>query len=276
MTASAEQGGATTQAARPSTPQAGEVQDAKAGGGKKVVVLGVLAVIALAGTGYWLYERQFEDTDDAQIDANISNISPRVSGTITAVHVVENQRVKAGDVLAEIDPSDLQVAVEARRRRRSRKPRRQLKVEDPSVSITETTNKTTVATSGSDIASARSAVEQQEKSVAQIAAQLTQAEANDKNVQLEKARAKTAHRSKGHRTGRVRPSRVRGRCLGGQRGRAPSGAGGGQGGDRREAGAAKLDAEPPRRSQGQLAAPGGDAPGVGAVADGEPQVGASA
>src|SRR5215813_6661125 len=74
------------------------------------IVAGVL-LVAGGSTGYWLYGRQFEDTDDAQIDGNISNVSPRIAGTVKSVLVVENQRVSEGDVLAEIDPADLEVAV---------------------------------------------------------------------------------------------------------------------------------------------------------------------
>jgi membrane fusion protein, multidrug efflux system len=62
-------------------------------------------------------------------------------------------------------------------------------VEDPSVSITEMSNRTTVATSGADIASAHAALAQSKKSLDQLAAQLVQAQANNKDAQVEKARA---------------------------------------------------------------------------------------
>jgi len=67
-------------------------------------------LVALAAVIYWLYARHFEETDDAQIDGNISNIGPRVSGTVTNVFVLDNQLVKAGDPLLEIDPTALRVA----------------------------------------------------------------------------------------------------------------------------------------------------------------------
>jgi len=184
MTASA-----AATASRPPPPAEAVVAPAKTGGRKRVIIASVLAAVAIGVTAYWLYVRQFEETDDAQIDANISNISPRVSGTITAVNVIENQHVNTGDVLAEIDPSDLKVAVELAKAQVAEADA-QLKVEDPSVSITEMTNKTTVATSGSDLASAEAALAQAKKSVDQLAAQLAQAQANDKNVQLERQRAK--------------------------------------------------------------------------------------
>src|SRR5262249_53597993 len=69
------------------------------------------ALIALGRAAYWLYARQFEETDDAQIDGNISNGTPRIGGTLKSVFVVENQRVTPGDLPAKIDPADLEVAV---------------------------------------------------------------------------------------------------------------------------------------------------------------------
>src|SRR5580704_9439770 len=70
------------------------------------IIGGVLVAVAAAGA-YWFHARQFEETDDAQVDGTISNISPRITGTVTAVYVLENQTVKQGDVIADIDPTDL-------------------------------------------------------------------------------------------------------------------------------------------------------------------------
>src|SRR5256885_6799790 len=70
----------------------------------RLIILAGVAVVALAGIGYWLYARQFEKTDDAQIDGDISNLSPRVAGTVAAVYVVEGQRVAAGPLPAQLDP----------------------------------------------------------------------------------------------------------------------------------------------------------------------------
>jgi membrane fusion protein (multidrug efflux system) len=78
---------------------------------RKVGVAAGILVLLIGSLAYWLYWRQFEDTDDAQIEADISHISARVPGTVTAVHVVDNQVVKAGDVLVQLDTSDLVVAL---------------------------------------------------------------------------------------------------------------------------------------------------------------------
>jgi membrane fusion protein, multidrug efflux system len=77
----------------------------------------LLVVLVLAGVGTWLwhYYSTRESTDDAQIDGHINPISARVDGTVIAVNVNDNQVVKAGDVLVQIDPRDYQVAVDKAR-----------------------------------------------------------------------------------------------------------------------------------------------------------------
>ena len=71
-------------------------------------VLGGVALVGLIVAGIFLYMRaqHFESTDDAFIDAHIVPISPKVAGQVTAVHVNDNQLVKAGDLLVEVDSRD--------------------------------------------------------------------------------------------------------------------------------------------------------------------------
>src|SRR5882762_4904652 len=66
----------------------------------------VLVIVAIVGIRYWLYARSHESTDDAFIDGHIIQISPKVSGYIARVYVTDNQQVKAGDLLAELDARD--------------------------------------------------------------------------------------------------------------------------------------------------------------------------
>jgi membrane fusion protein (multidrug efflux system) len=73
-----------------------------------LVILIVLLVGGAVGTGYWLYARQWEDTDDAFIDGNVIPVGTKVAGIVATVQVNDNQAVSAGDVLANIDPRDLQ------------------------------------------------------------------------------------------------------------------------------------------------------------------------
>src|ERR1041384_8472895 len=78
---------------------------------RRVIIGGALAVAALVAFFWWLHARHFEDTDDAQIDGNLTAVSSRVPGTVTAVRVDDNQQVNQGDLLVELDPADLQVAL---------------------------------------------------------------------------------------------------------------------------------------------------------------------
>jgi membrane fusion protein, multidrug efflux system len=75
----------------------------------------VLTPIVLIVAGYFVYERYFanrESTDDAQIDGHINPVAAKVSGTVVSINVKDNQVVKAGDVIVQIDPRDYRVALE--------------------------------------------------------------------------------------------------------------------------------------------------------------------
>jgi membrane fusion protein (multidrug efflux system) len=77
-----------------------------------IVGIAVLAV-ALLLTGYWLLiGSRYESTDDAYVGASSAQISAQVPGLIAAVPIAETQTVHRGDVLARIDPSDAEIAVE--------------------------------------------------------------------------------------------------------------------------------------------------------------------
>jgi membrane fusion protein (multidrug efflux system) len=155
---------------------------------RRFVAIGAAVAIAGAGAIYWTHSRHFEATDDAQIDGTISNVSPRISGHVMSVYVVENQSVKQGDVLADIDPTDLQIALDQARAQVA-VAQAQLEAEDPSVPITLSSNESALASAGSDVAAAQAALSAAHNEVEQLTAQLAQAEANDRTAQLEKERS---------------------------------------------------------------------------------------
>ncbi len=154
---------------------------------RRPVIFLVFGLLAVAIGIYWLYARQFEDTDDAQIDANISNIGPRVAGTVTNVFVVENQSVKSGDPLLEIDPTDLNVAV-AQAKAAVAQAEAQLQAEDPTVSITETSNTAAVAGASSEILSATASLTAAQKDVEQLTARVVSAEGTAHLAEIERKR----------------------------------------------------------------------------------------
>ncbi len=65
----------------------------------------------MGGLFWWLHARQFETTDDAFIDAHIVPVGPKVAGLVARVLVDDNQPVNAGDLLAQIDPRDFDIAL---------------------------------------------------------------------------------------------------------------------------------------------------------------------
>lgn len=76
---------------------------------KRPVFWIVLLVLIVVGGGggllYWLDARQYESTDNAFVDAHIVRVAPQVAGTLVRVAQQDNRRVKAGALLAEIEPS---------------------------------------------------------------------------------------------------------------------------------------------------------------------------
>jgi membrane fusion protein, multidrug efflux system len=70
-------------------------------------------VVAVLGLVAWLWiTAGRETTDDAQVDAHVTQIAARVGGIVLRVHVEDNRPVDAGATLVEIDPRDYQVAVD--------------------------------------------------------------------------------------------------------------------------------------------------------------------
>src|SRR6476661_6801643 len=76
----------------------------------------ILAVLIIGGGSFgiksYLHGQSHEETDDAQIEASISPVIPRISGYITEIKVQDNQLVKKGDTLMILDNRDLVIKVE--------------------------------------------------------------------------------------------------------------------------------------------------------------------
>lgn len=76
-------------------------------GKKPLIILAVVVVIMLiVGFWFWFTTRNLETTDDAFTEGDAVTIAPKASGYVVKLLVKDNQRVKKGDLLVEIDPSD--------------------------------------------------------------------------------------------------------------------------------------------------------------------------
>ena len=77
-------------------------------------IVALISIVLIIG-GYFIYQNYFayrESTDDAQIDGHINPVAAKVSGHVVSINVKDNQFVKAGTVIVQIDPRDYLVALE--------------------------------------------------------------------------------------------------------------------------------------------------------------------
>ena len=72
------------------------------------LILAGLALVALIiwGISYFIYSSHHESTDDAFVEGHAVRVSPRTAGQVLRVYVRDNQLVKAGTLLLELDPRD--------------------------------------------------------------------------------------------------------------------------------------------------------------------------
>jgi membrane fusion protein, multidrug efflux system len=146
-----------------------------------------LVIAAIGGLLYWLHARHYEDTDDAQIDGNLSPIGTRVDGTVVKVYVQNNQMVKVGDPLVDLDPRDIQVKLDQVQAQLAQ-ARSQLAGERPNVPITEVENSTNILSARADVASDEAAVAAAERDRDQAEAQVLQQDAANARAQSDLGR----------------------------------------------------------------------------------------
>lgn len=87
---------------------------AKNSRGRSLWIITILLLLALLAYGwYWAtYLRHVERTDDAYVAGNVVQITPQVGGTIIAINADDTERVKAGDIVIELDKSDAKLALD--------------------------------------------------------------------------------------------------------------------------------------------------------------------
>ncbi|MFO1090395.1 MAG: HlyD family secretion protein [Hyphomicrobiales bacterium] len=76
------------------------------------VLLAVVSAGGYFGHDWWVNGRYLVSTDDAYVRADITVLASKVTGYVQSMNVTDNQRVKAGDLIAVIDPGDYRIAVD--------------------------------------------------------------------------------------------------------------------------------------------------------------------
>jgi len=79
---------------------------------RRIALITLLAVVVVGAGGMYFHYRNRVTTDDAQVDGHLVPISCKVYGSVDQILVDDNQPVKAGDLLVQIDPRDLQSKVD--------------------------------------------------------------------------------------------------------------------------------------------------------------------
>jgi membrane fusion protein (multidrug efflux system) len=128
-----------------------------------------LGVLAIAVATVWFVHGRLtadqEDTDDAQVEADVVPIAARTGGAILRLAIVENQAVHAGDVLIEIDPAEATAHVQAAEAELAT-ARAQATQADAQADLTERTASATLHTARAGVSSAVDAVHSADAQVA--------------------------------------------------------------------------------------------------------------
>src|SRR6202035_1559262 len=182
---------------RPAERLAGKQNDAGAsdenGQGRRntLVFASILGILVLCGViGFWLYSRTYESTDEAQVDGHVNGITARIDGVIKAIYVEENQSIQAGQLIAEMDPRDYQVALE-QTQAQFLKAQADLRAENPNIPITQSSSQTNVSTSQSEVLNAEASVAAAERDQAAALSRLQETEANNAKAQSDVGRYKS-------------------------------------------------------------------------------------
>jgi membrane fusion protein (multidrug efflux system) len=142
------------------------------------LIAAVILLLAGAAIGikYWVHARSHESTDDAFIDAHVTPVSPKVSGSVATVHVKANQQVKKGDLLIEIDPRDYQARLDQAKAALAAGEAR-LKEAQTGVELTRANSRASVQQASGTVQQARAGVEASRAQAAAERTRVTQAAA---------------------------------------------------------------------------------------------------
>jgi membrane fusion protein, multidrug efflux system len=154
---------------------------------RRGIIIIVIVLLVLVAAGLWWRSTFAEDTDDAQINGHLIQISSRISGQITRVDVEENQVLKAGDEICELDPRDYQVAVENAEAALG-SAQAAAAAAQVNVPITTINTGSNLRSAESDVSGAHASVEQAQQQLEAAVARVAQADANNVKAQADLSR----------------------------------------------------------------------------------------
>ena len=152
------------------------------------VFAGLVALAAVGALGAWIFGRGKESTEDAQIEGRVVSVSPRVSGQVEKVLVVDNQSVKQGDLLVQLDTRDLDAKLSSARADLE-SARAGLASAQVSLKLTEVNSAASLRQARGGLTQASSGVQATRSALAQAKAEVESAEAANRLAESDWVRA---------------------------------------------------------------------------------------
>ena len=151
---------------------------------RSFILFFVIAVLVVGALLYYWHSTFYEDTDDAQINGHIIQISARIQGHIINVPVKENQEVSAGTVIAEIDPHDYEVLV-AQDEANLEAAEAAYEAAKVNIPVTNVQSYSSLSSANANVVASDAQVKRAVRLLDQAQAEVAQAEANNTKAQLD-------------------------------------------------------------------------------------------
>jgi len=156
---------------------------------RRAIVAIVIVLLVVVAVALWWHSTFTENTDDAQVNGHLIQVSSRIGGQVLKVDVQENQLVKAGDAIAELDPADYQVAVENAEAALA-SAQANAAAADVAVPIAAANTGSNLSSAGADVSGTEAGVEQVKNQLQAAHDLVNQAKANDTKAQADLERYK--------------------------------------------------------------------------------------
>jgi len=156
---------------------------------RRGIIIVVLAILVVGAIALWWHSTFSEDTDDAQINGHLIQVSSRIAGQVQRVYVDENQQVKKGDPIVDLDPRDFQVAVENAKAALASAQANALAA-NVAVPLTTINTGSLLTSANSDVSGAHAGVLQAQQQQQAAHARVVQAQANNDKAQSDLQRYK--------------------------------------------------------------------------------------
>jgi len=155
-----------------------------------IIPVSLLIIAVITGIYFLNHAMTYVSTDDAYIEGHSIQISPKISGIISKVYIDDNQKVKKGQILAEIDSADYQVKYEQAVAKLQAAIERQ-KSAATNVGLTSITSSAMEEQASSAVGAAQSAIKMADKQISQAQSSLAQVNNDIKSVKAELDLAQT-------------------------------------------------------------------------------------